>query len=1084
MKTSKYTRPNNIPSSSATQKRAAFITEMNTMNLDVLARMRANLQARQYSTKGDVQRSYSTGKDILRTDQPSFTAETYRTESRKRSQTASSREVTKLQASSFVPASTSSKRNKKHAKKHSRSRPTSTYSQHYSQKDIERSHRVMHDDTSKYDDSDTYEYSGSTNHEASPEPQNIHVRSTEGSSPKKSKHAKYKEKIFSHRTGIPAGDYTTIDIGTYECNTTVDDDLLSTTSHSSYNDAEYVPKTSRCTVDFGVQANTGTPEHVLALAEILRYQTQVKQTAPRFSLVPSISNSVSQRGSRQGSPQRSALMELNQTITDDPLNLQFPKLPVTTDDNSPKSSVPMILAKPEEMKMPVTNTSQTRVLGHKNPVLEDLRINPELKKIYSIFQQDSYFINLSFDLLYSTDAWRAGFNHLKEVIYRDIYEERAATLQEMQMAQNLIQGYEETTETLNQENQALTEKLRVVSEEAEKILGMHGMLDFDLQKVSTEKMDLEAKNIDLQGKIKEINKEISALKEEKLLLEEKIRVLQDELGQKEQRIIKSVEKAREFKDQLDTYTREGQVEKMRDMINNLNEQLTERGTLVRDKSESIEKLEKRVIKLTSINQAMVTEREAFIYRLEVSLMTTEDKLGALIRLRERVRKLREDKSRVTTELKDTAAKLEKMQEIGKTLKSTLKTREGEFKEFKAEYNRMKEEYESISADFNYKEARICNLEQQLELYKQELTNLQQEMKEKASMIHDVTINSLDNQQRIVTVAALNDRVKQLEGDKLELKQQILELKEEISSVRKENVTITTEKEQLINQVAIAKEKISYHELLYADQKKMLEETEKQRLDLHNTYLNAQSTIAELKLNYETSKLKQDSLESENAKLIKSSEVLNGELDYLRQENEVLRLDKGTDGDALRKLQQEFDHLSAKYTNQTQDVEDKQLRIQELIFQNDRMMKFIEEVKDNYRGDNVVNLINENLRLKTDLDNLMAIKGDKLGKTASLVSENNEMKETVSKLHIDTATKDAQLGRAYNQNDILNKKLLLLTKKNKDIRDQLAFVENKSRSYEYKIETLKLELEKRNRLLAARELEVSKLRAMCVKLTQE
>lgn len=87
------------------------------------------------------------------------------------------------------------------------------------------------------------------------------------------------------------------------------------------------------------------------------------------------------------------------------------------------------------------------------------------------------------------------------------------------------------------------------------------------------------------------------------------------------------------------------------------------------------------------------------------------------------------------------------------------------------------------------------------------------------MFHDVTVNSLDNQQRIVTVAALNDRVQQLESDKSELRQQIAELKEELSSVRKENAAITTEKEHLINQVAIAKEKISYHELLYTDQKK-------------------------------------------------------------------------------------------------------------------------------------------------------------------------------------------------------------------------------------------------------------------------
>lgn len=72
---------------------------------------------------------------------------------------------------------------------------------------------------------------------------------------------------------------------------------------------------------------------------------------------------------------------------------------------------------------------------------------------------------------------------------------------------------------------------------------------------------------------------------------------------------------------------------------------------------------------------------------------------------------------------------------------------------------------------------------------------------------------------------------------------------------------------------------------------MLEDTENQRIDLHNTYLKTQSTIAELKLNYETSKLRQDSLEAENAKLIKSSEVLSGELDYLRKENENLRLDK-------------------------------------------------------------------------------------------------------------------------------------------------------------------------------------------------
>lgn len=1076
MKTNKHAKSSNIPSSSASQRHAAFVTEMNTMNLDVLARMRANLQARQYSAKGDVHRSHSTGKEALRNIQPSSTSDVHRTESRKRSQTTSSREVGRLHASSFISAPTSVKRSRKRTKKVSLSRPMSTRSQHHPQ-----GGRMEHNYTTQYSDSDTYEYSEYSDQDTSPQCRSIPVRSEEGSP---SKQSKYKEKIAGHRAVIPAGNYTAVEVGTYERNNTLEEDLLSTASYSSCKDGEYIVDTGRKVADFGVQANTGTPEHVLALAELLRYQTQVKQTAPRFSLVPSISNTVSRKGSRQGSPQRSAMLELNQTVTDDPLNLQFPGLPISRGEHSSNVSVPMVLARPEEMKMHAANSSQTKILGHKNPVLEDLRANPELNKIYQIFQQDNYFINLSFDLLYSTDAWRAGFNHLKEVIYRDIYEERAATLQEMQMAQNLIQGYEETTETLNQENQALTEKLRVVSEEAEKVLGMHGMLDFDLQKVNTEKIDLETQNSGLQDKIKEMDKDFSALRAEKLLLEEKIKTLQDELAQKEQRINKSVEKAREFKDQLDTYTREGQVEKMRDMINNLNEQLAERGVQVRDKSETIEKLEKRVTKLTSINQAMVTEREKFIYRLEVSLMATEDKLSALIRLRERVRKLREDKSRVTTELKETAAKLEKMQEIGKTLKSTLKTREGELKEFKGEYNRMKEEFEAISADFNYKEARIGNLEQQLELYKQELANLQQEMKEKAGMIHDVTINSLDNQQRIVTVAALNDRVKQLESDKSELKQQISELKEELSSVRKENATMTTEREQLINQVAVAKEKISYHELLYTDQKKMLEETENQRIDLHNTYLKTQSTIAELKLNCETSKLKQDSLEAENAKLIKSSEVLSGELDYLRKENEALRLDKGTDGDALRKLQQEFDHLSAKYTNQTQDVEDKQLRIQELIFQNDRMMKFIEEVKDNYRGDNVVNLINENLRLKTDLDNLMAIKGDKLGKTAPLVSENNEMKETVSKLHIDAATKDAQLGRAYNQNETLNKKLLLLTKENKDIRDKLAFLENKAKSYEYKIETLKLELEKRNRLLAARELEVSKLRAMCVKLTQE
>lgn len=936
---------------------------------------------------------------------------------------------------------------------------------------------MVSESIAQYTDSDSYEYNDYTDQELSPHVQKTPVRSTEGSP------SKYKEKLTSTRKVVPAGGYSTADIDVHR-HDILDDDVLSADSYSSCKDGEYRAVDGRKVADFGLQANTGTPEHVLALAELLRYQTQVKQTAPRFSLVSSISNSVSRRGSRQGSPQRSTMMELNQTVTDDPLSLQFPGLPISLAEHSPGASVPMVLAKPEEMKMPSMNSSQTKVLGHKNPVLEDLRANPELNKIYQIFQQDSYFVNLSFDLLYSTDAWRAGFNHLKEVIYRDIYEERAATLQEMQMAQNLIQGYEETAETLNQENHALTEKLRAVSEEAEKILGMHGMLDFDLQKVIAEKTDLETQNSSLQDKIKDLDKELSAIRAEKLILEEKIRLLHDDLAQKEQRINKSVEKAREFKDQLDTYTREGQVEKMRDMINTLNEQLAERGSQVRDKSDAIDKLEKRVSKLTSINQALITEREKFIYRLEVSMMTTEDKLGALIRLRERARKLREDKSRVTTELKETASKLEKMQDIGKTLKSTLKTREAEFKEFKVEYNRMKEEFEAISADFNYKEARINNLEQQLELYKQELANLQQEMKEKANMIHDVTVNSLDNQQRIATVAALHDRVKQLESDKSELKQQISELKEELSLVRKENVTLTTEKEQLINQVAVAKERISYHELLYTDQKKMLEETEKQRTDLHDTYLKTQSTIAELRLNYETSKLKQDSLEAENAKLIKSSEVLNSELDYLRKENENLRLDKGTDGDALRRLQQEFDHLSAKYTNQTQDVEDKQLRIQELIFQNDRMMKFIEEVKDNYRGDNVVNLINENLRLKTDLDNLMAIKGDKLGKTASLVSENNEMKETVSKLHIDAATKDAQLGRAYNQNETLNKKLLLLTKENKDIRDKLAFLENKAKSYEYKIETLKLELEKRNRLLAARELEVSKLRAMCVKLTQE
>lgn len=91
----------------------------------------------------------------------------------------------------------------------------------------------------------------------------------------------------------------------------------------------------------------------------------------------------------------------------------------------------------------------------------------------------------------------------------------------MQTAQTLIQGYEETTETLNQENQALTEKLRVVSEEAEKILGMHGMLDFDLQKVVAEKTALETQSIGLQDKIKELDKELSSVKAEKLLLEEK-----------------------------------------------------------------------------------------------------------------------------------------------------------------------------------------------------------------------------------------------------------------------------------------------------------------------------------------------------------------------------------------------------------------------------------------------------------------------------------------------------------------------------------------------------------------------------------
>lgn len=59
------------------------------------------------------------------------------------------------------------------------------------------------------------------------------------------------------------------------------------------------------------------------------------------------------------------MMELNQTVTDDPLSLQFPGLPVALAEHSPNSSVPIVLAKPEEMKMPSMTSSQAKVLGHK-----------------------------------------------------------------------------------------------------------------------------------------------------------------------------------------------------------------------------------------------------------------------------------------------------------------------------------------------------------------------------------------------------------------------------------------------------------------------------------------------------------------------------------------------------------------------------------------------------------------------------------------------------------------------------------------------------------------------------------------------
>lgn len=768
------------------------------------------------------------------------------------------------------------------------------------------------------------------------------------------------------------------------------------------------------TVDFCVQAATGVPENVLALAELLRYETTTSfKTTDDYQWL-----------NKKGGPQ--------------------------------------------------------------NPVFKDLFDSEldSLKAIYERFKSDSYFVGLAQDMLYTTDAWKAGFAHLRDVIYKDFFEAHEQMMQELSAAEKIVRGYEEATEALNTENTELSARVQALEAEKDCLQGVQGMTSFDLEKVQAEKTKAEGRVAELEAELATVYAHEESLQNEISILTAEIQDLHADISSKEQRIQKSVEKAREYKDQLDTYTREGQVSKLEDSIANLTARLNEKTAQYTEKSELLEKTERRVSKLLAQNQAMVTEREKFIYRLEHSMMRTEDKHCGSLRLNERLRRTQETLSNTTTELKETSEKLQRTQDLARELKRTLKSREDDIKGSRAEYNRMQDEYSRMHADFSFKESRIATLEQQLQLYQQELAATQDDMKKKAEMFESVATNSLENQNRIVTIEALKEKIELMERDRADMRAHMADLKEEITEARTERQDALTKKEQLVSQLAGMTEKLSQYELAAETQKKLLADTEEQRLEIHKAYLAVQNEMIAIKLDLETAQLRAQSHERSLEDVTQRLENTREELQFIRKENEELKMGRGTEDDAFYKLKQDFEVAMTKQQAQAQDLEDKQLRIQELIFQNDRMARFIEEVKENYRGQNILTLINENLRLKSDLDALLAARGSKAEQHRTLLTENANMKEQVAKLHLNTAESDARLGMAYQENESLRRKAFTLTKDNKDARDKLALLEGRVKSHEHKIESLKAELDKRNRLLAARDLEIGKLRALCVKLTKE
>lgn len=693
-------------------------------------------------------------------------------------------------------------------------------------------------------------------------------------------------------------------------------------------------------------------------------------------------------------------------------------------------------------------------------------------------------------------AWKAGFAHLRKIMHGELASEQAGRAAELEAELAAARAARELSDAaarrLEAENTALQEKARSLAAECSESAALAKLAAFDLQEYKKRNAALTEEAATLQGAVDASAARARALQDDLCAARAALQDAQGKLESREARLQKSVQIARAYKQEIDEFHRDTLVASLEAEVARLTGRVASLAKGAADSESSDARLRDALSRREGEVAALRSNALSSAQAYETLASISEDRLATAVRLRRQHAALYERDCEQALRLREAREAADALTRELSEARFTCTLRTEEADRSTAAYKDVSQRFAALQSEHLAAASTLGAYRVQLDAFRQRVEALTDEANRKAAEHNEMSAQIVGLQTANLVVASLQEKNDFLQKELVGLHAELQRLHENCARHRREADDARNDLAALQREGARSLEQARHAELALDEQKALAAAVQD---SLHKAQLDLVARVAEisgLAADKDQLGFRLEALTGRHAALAAEHQALQGVHAECRLEAERAAAASSAKDDIVATLNAQVAVLTGKNTELVNEVHEKQLRMQDVLFRLDSLEHALAAVQGGSAdegagvsaGADLACVARENARLRGQLDSLVDATAENAGCCKDVLRDAQAAREAAGRSAADAQAKDVELGKSWFIADNLRRKLFLLAKENRELRTRVKSLEATIGGLTFKVQGLQKDVDARDRGLAARDLECTRLRNSLVKIAKK